>query len=506
MLSGSLIAASPFELAPILNMLSGEYLYPEIEEDFNEAFVDFKEMKIKNKFHFQDRAFGLISRMKPEYLGTVDKSMYPEVLPEVKADIPMDVNQYNNYLRVREKEIKEEKAKKIDIGKRSHNKQKFKAAESVMGSFRVRSRQYCNFAPTAPIEKYYKQGDYDQETLIKEVKKMDKKESSSAKAEYLLGRVYPSHLKRKGVVYSQFVGVCGAASIAHFLRLRGWRELGADLKLGDYHKDATEEDRKAGAIFAQINGSLSEEEQSNLVNYYCKKENDDGHLLTIILIGIEQCMGLDLTSVGYIVMFEPYWVYFLKDQLEHRGNRYRSHLTLPENQRNMIMYIFCSDYPKTVKPEDFEEEAMRKTTDQHVYEKMMRNKQLIGSFKEALEEISIECELVNKFNPDSKHTCRTCVPNNRSLYTSDPSNAKKAFDLDLSVPTPCESGEKEDISVEEIVITDSQGDKTTYYYAPSDNLYGYVIYYEVSKDNFEEVPPSSPVYKEIIRAIKEKKK
>jgi len=499
MLSGSLIAASPMELAAAFNLLAGEKIFPEIEEEFYNAFFDYNTRTIKNKFHFQDRIFGLVSRMKPEYLGKQDKSLYPTILPEQKIDIPMSRDQYSNYLRVREKEIEEEI--KSDNRRKARNVQKFQSTDSVMGSFRVRSRQYCNFIPSASIEKYYKDGDYDQNMLVEEIYKMDKKDASSPKAEYFLKEIYPAYTKRKGLLYSQFVGVSGSASIAHYLSLHGWRELMPNLTLSDYHKDSTEEDRETGGIFARVNGSLSQEEQSNIVDYYKKEENNDGRLINIMIIGIEQCMGLDLNSVAYIVMFEPYWVYFLKDQLEHRGNRFKSHITLPKPLQNMTMYILTIEYPKNVNVDDFDSAKMRLTTDQHVYKKMMENKKTLSSFKEPIEEVSIESLIINQFNPDAEVNCRTCIPDDKPLYTSD-ENFRKALKLDLESPSPCQSGEKEDIAVEEIIV-DLNGEKTKYYYTKSDsNIYGYVIYIEVSPDNFEEVPTKSPVYKKILEIIR----
>jgi len=166
----------------------------------------------------------------------------------------------------------------------------------------------------------------------------------------------------------------------------------------------------------------------------------------------------------------------------------------------MTMYILTIQYPKDVNIEDFETSKMKLTTDQHVYNKMMQNKKTLMSFKEPIEEVSIESLIINQFNKDANVKCRTCIPDNKPLYTSDP-NFRKALKLDLESPSPCQSGEKQDISVEEIIV-DVNGEKTKYYYAKSDlNIYGYVIYVETTPDNFEEIPTNSPVFKKILEII-----
>ena len=492
MLSGSLIASSPFELVPIMNILSGETLLPETEDEFNDLFLNFADNKIKNRFAFQNRLFGLVSRMKPEYLGEIDKSKYPEALETLVVKIPMGEEQLQGYIIARTEEIKQEKEKKISQRK-SRNTSKFKSSGSVSGSFRVRSRQLSNAVTSREIELLYKSKEYDQNLLIEKVFESDLAILETEKAKKLV-EYLESRKNQKVLVYTQFVGVGGAASIAAYLHKIGYQEVDANLQSSNYYKDTSKK-----GTFARINGSLTEEEQARLVDYYCDKSNDHAEKLQLLIIGFEQTMGLDLTSVRLSIMYEPYWVDFIRDQFKHRSVRLGAHLSLPEKERNTQMVIFLSTYPKSVNLNKLEPEAQQ-TTDEYIYEKMVNNGILTNSFKEAIEEVSIECELVKTMG-DSKHQCRMCPPTSRDLYTKSKGNPMKSIINDIDSADPCSYAESDEVEAKKIEIT-IDGKTLEYYYVKSDdNIYGITVYMEISPGMFEEVPTSSFVFKKILEKL-----
>ena len=106
MLTGSLIGSSPFELAPAFNMLSGEVIFPEVEADFEKYFIDIENNKMKNKAIFQNRIYGLVSRMKLDYLSDEDKKLFPTLYPIEVVRIKMDDDQFNSYSIARLDELK----------------------------------------------------------------------------------------------------------------------------------------------------------------------------------------------------------------------------------------------------------------------------------------------------------------------------------------------------------------------------------------------------------------
>lgn len=460
LLSGSMIASSPFELAPICNLLAGEVIFPENADDFQTLFIDKENNCIKNKDIFQDRIFGLFSRMKPEYLDEKEMKSYPKELPTIVERLPMGKEQLHSYLTTRRREIDDDNARI----KHKSNRQlydRFAAKDDGGGTYRVRSRQACNFTPSARILKYYKDRDYTLATIEAEVNSFTLEESSSNKAEWLKSLLLARGGKQKGVIYSQFTGFSGCLSIANFLRKCGATELGGKSIGGELDF----------ITFTRVNGSMKEEEQDAAVAEY----NSGG--CNLIIIGKEQCQGLDLVGVRYIVMWECYFTDFIRDQLKYRGIRKGSHLGLPEEERDVQFYILISTYPdgfadgemKEIVQEEYWRE-MQTTTDEFMYEIMIGNAGLVDSFKEAVEEVSIECELVKQFNPKANHNCRTCSPNDKVLYTST-DDVMSGIMQDIKLGTQCVYNPPKKVKADKVEIA---GD--TYYKVKADNIRGYNLF------------------------------
>ena len=496
-LSGSLIASTPFEIAPITNILSGERVLPENEEVFNELFYDEENNIIKNRAILQNRSFGLFSRMKPDYLGKTNEELFPKRLDTQIIKIPMTGNQLQEYIVIREEEIKTVENSGFS-NKRSNRVDNFKSSNVKSGSYRIRSRQYSNFTPNAEIGQLYKHKSYTQSQLIQIIDKLEDKDIhiKSNKSEELI-KIIKSRKNQKGIIYSQFIGVGGAANISRRFKVEKYVEVkNQDLKSIKSDSNIIR--------YALVNGNLTEEEQSNIVNFYNSETNNHGEKLKLLIIGFEQCMGLDLKATRFTIMFEPYWVYYLADQLEYRANRYKSHIMLPKEEQNVQMYIFLSTYPEKFNKKNLSDQ-MQKTTDEHIYNSMLANQKLLDSFKSAIEEVSIECDLLTKFNKNVKQQCRKCIPDNKPLYTS--SNKRtvisEAIKYDIKNTDPCKTGEKTKVKAEKITIT-IDGNKTDYYYIKSNsNLYGYRIFIKIG-ENYEEIPQRSQVFKTVIEKLMNK--
>ena len=487
MLTGSLLASSPFELSPAMNLLSGEIPFPEVEADFEKYFVDTDNEVIKNKHVLQNRIYGLVSRMKPEYLKDVDKSDFPEELPTQIIRVEMDNAQLNHYNLLRIQELKQQKSKNKSTKSVSH--QRFKSTAKTSGSYRIRSRQACNSNTSNKIEELYKSKKYTQADLIKAIEEMSVDQLEVGKLKEI-AKILKARPKQKGVIYSQFIAVGGAAIIAEYLKRKlGWIELDPELKSV---KQSGDKDKN---YFARVNGSLTQEDQTKLVDYYSKPDNLYGDNLRLILIGFEQTMGLDLTAVRYEIMYEPYWVDFIREQFKYRAIRFRSHPMLPKEDQNSQMYILLSVFPKGGELNDGENQESE-TTDEYVYGRMMANKKLLDGYKEAVEEVSIECEIVMKYGAQP-HDCKTCIPNDDVLYTKTKGNIPNyAIEYDLRAPDPCIQGEPEEVEAEIITIV-TDGVKVKYYKIPDKtNLHGFLLYIK-EKDEFIEVPINSPVYKTV---------
>lgn len=518
MLSGSLIASRPFELAPMVNLLSGENLFPEDESVFARYFIDYQTQSLKNKAIFQDRILGLFSRMKPEYLSQKEAEDYPERLPDQVVKIEFSHEELLKYLGIRETEVAEERAKKKSK-RNAPDMTRFDKDKSSKGTYRVRSRQACNFPPPTRLLQYFKDKDYTNTDIEDLIYGLSPDDSISSKC-ISLANVLTERRGQKGTIYSQFVQFGGALSIANFLLKHGAIEVGVGKAVPKSFPE-NQVDRKrfppiVGLKFARINGSLSVEDQAGLLHIFNDPANDHGELLALLILGQEQTMGLDLATTRFGVMWESAFIDFIRDQYLYRMVRKGSHLRLPKAEHNCQMYIFMCVYPhdfdinkvNEVAQRDIDDDMvdvdyapdMQETTDEWMYEMMAKNARLVDSFKKAVEEVAIECEVVKMMNPEAKHECRLCAPDGQMLYQPD-SSAVKSLDNSIRTGTACHPFTKKKIRVEKVIMPNGM----EYLYAPyADSIWGYIIYFR-DGDQIMEVPEQSAVFKEIIAFINKKK-
>jgi len=479
MLSGSLFSSSPFELVPIANMISGEELFPENYEQFMSVFWNQSDRKMKNRGVFQNRLNGLFSRMSLTYLEKETVNLYPEAKPTEIIKCKMDRNQYESYMLAREKEV-EDKRIKSDRASRPIVK-KFESPSKDSSSYRVRSRQYSNFPPPPEVEELYNNGDYTKEKLNSILAKIPSDYFKVAKL-IEVHKLATKHNASKGLVYSQFIGIGGGGALAESFKRIGYDEFTVKSNISE----------KSKPRFAMVNGSLSMEEQKKILDIYDSPENDDGSIIHFIIVGIEQTTGLDLKCVGWVVMLEPFWNNFIKEQLFARAIRFRSHMRLPAEKRVVHTYIMLSVYPDDIDERVIKKRDFKLTTDEHLYRAMQYDEAMSNEFKQPIIEVAVECQFIKEKNPD--HICRVCAPNNKQLYTTD-MDANQAILYDSTRCDPCDQSAKEEVQAIVVKLNDSE-----YYAVADDNKYGYLVYYKVGSE-YEEIKPSSPIFHEVIKKI-----
>ena len=98
--------------------------------------------------------------------------------------------------------------------------------------------------------------------------------------------------------------------------------------------------------YAIFSGDQSLEEKADILSRLNKDENKHGELISILLISKSGTEGLDLKNVRSIHIIEPFWNFSVIQQVIARGVRYKSHIALPEDERNVQTYIYLSDYNK----------------------------------------------------------------------------------------------------------------------------------------------------------------
>lgn len=463
-LSGSLISSSPFELAPLMNMVSGQKLFPESEDDFMKLFWDHEEKRIKNRGQFQNRCFGLVSRMKLSYLESETRNLYPEEKDTEVVRCAMSTTQIDAYVTARTKEVKEAKFNGDKLSRPSAKR--FESGSKSSSTYRVYSRQYSNFGPIPELLELLKtKKDVNQADIVKIVKNTPDEYFHNGKFNECY-KIVQKHKGRKGIILSQFTSVGGALSISEGFLRKGFKQVQVDLKY------------EPGNNFAVVNGSLSVEEQAKIIDLYNSPENDNGSIIRFIIGGIQQAMGLDLKSGVYAIMYEPYWVYLIWDQFKKRINRYKSHDRLPLEERITYPYILLSVYPPGMDEKTINAYGMQTTTDEHLYNKMIKNKHMIKEFTKPLEEVSIDCQVVQKTNPDK--FCKVCNPNNQRLYTYGEHNSAELIKYDCDRADPCQT------EIEEVKAKKMEIDGQTYYKVLDEKSdFGFVLYKKIGDEYHE---------------------
>jgi hypothetical protein len=130
-----------------------------------------------------------------------------------------------------------------------------------------------------------------------------------------------------------------------------------------------------------------------------------------------------------------------------------------------------SVYPDGVKLNEDYLAEMLVTTDQFMYEIMTTNAKLMNSFKSAIEEVALDCEIVKKFG-DSSHNCRVCSPTNEPLYTT--GEATAAINQDIKLGTRCVYNPPKKVKADEVII-----DGKTLYKVAANNVKGFDLYEKV---------------------------
>lgn len=216
-------------------------------------------------------------------------------------------------------------------------------------------------------------------------------------------------------------------------------------------------DASPPGTFMLLSGSVPPDDRALVIAAFNSAANRDGSIIRLLLLSSALAEGIDLKRVKQVHIMEPFWNYARIGQIKARAIRYNSHADLPESDRQVQVYIYLSDYPSDVAPEDREAHG---TTDVSMYERAVSNMALIDTFMHAVAESSIDCGINYPDLPaDVKKNiaCKLCAPNNQQLFH--PLIAK-----DMSLPSSCAPYSESKVEAHEIYLPDS--DEKFYYSLP----------------------------------------
>ncbi len=500
LLTGTPIVNDPFEIGILFNMVKGyifhgkekHTLFPEIRDEFNEYFVDFDNMKIKNASMFKNRVYGLSTYYGPYDQKNIKQELYPDEYKLIIERVSMSSEQFSRYDTARTKEREE-----IATGRRSQLNIRFEK-KSGSSTYRIASRQISNYViPTYALGEI--RGLKAREKFIDKITLVDLKNLSkfSPKFKQILTNIN----KHDGIqiVYSDFVNGEGINLFARILDSIGyvqWTPTSAGGKwyidvgpgsnkgiyttggLDMYDENMYDEDISGGIktlktskSYAIITGNVENNDRTLIQNYVNQPENAHGKLIQLLLISGVGATGINIFRIRAVHIMSPVWNYSLIIQIIGRSVRYKGHEDLPKSQRNVQPYIYLSDYPtgykSTWEKKNKENVALgnklipwEDTSDITLFKKSIMQKKLNDYFPAASIQGSIDCishTLNFSLTERGRINCLTCQPTNEPLY-------HPSIPTQLKLPNPCLAYKPGIKTAAKQIIIDIDGEKQKFYY------------------------------------------
>jgi len=475
-----------------------ETVFPEDEEVFEQLFYNRELNKIKRIDLIKKRIVGLTS-----YYEYQDKRDYPTLKPINVVQVPMSEFQFGTYERFRHQEIEEEKIQKrrqnpeddddaqssyriksrlactfafpeeignpYDNKMGEHNIEFIETLGEKLDNFDIRMSQ-AEAMKKKDIDKKIKEG-YLKLLYQEKAKYLDIKNGSLAKysPKYLtmIQNIQKNAPNGKILVYSFFLSLIGLNSFSYALIQTGkWapfrlKKINKMWEIDEREDEKDEKDKKDKWKFIFYASGEDQEIRDiyrKIINSEwdklgadCEKlvkqlkaihsNNNYGEVIKMMMTTKTGSEGLDLKEMRYIHIMEPYWQHVLIDQVIGRGVRNKSHLSLPEKDRNVEVFIYMStitpnlvrkisyidvrnDTYKYSNPALSDKVNKVVTSDEYLYLTSERKRLVITEFQRLMKESAFDCALNyrdNKLNPaNSKLVCMDYSTKNRDEYLYTP--------------------------------------------------------------------------------------
>lgn len=306
LLSGSPIRNYPHELAPLVNALhGGKKVVPEDEASFNSRFLTQRpvyEPGLLRRFllgevpAFEDAPKGLdklraLVKGRVDYHSAYDPTTYPETKEET-IEVPMSAKQQATYEAVAKQFPRALMFKIMNLLPPS------KRDLANLNAFLSAARQVSN----TPSGFNVGASDEDSPKIQRAVEELKKKIQANKDA--------------KGVIYSNYLA-SGVVPYAKALE-------------------------REGIPYAMFTGDTKPADRAKIVDDYNKAK------IRALLISGAGAEGLDLKGTRLMQVLEPHWNNPRIDQAIGRTARYKSHLHLPPEDRNVEVQRFISKLNPTL--------------------------------------------------------------------------------------------------------------------------------------------------------------
>lgn len=409
---------------------------PEVEEEFNEIYIDAEHNEFKNKNMFMRRILGCVS-----FYQSFSKDLFPtSTIHDIELDMPPYM--FNKYQEWRRVERDKERPKGL--------------FESTSQVYRFYSRAICNFvfpkgfkrSFPSDLRKASQELDDPDKSASKGAAKIESEQAPSSSAlpdegnyedtlntqvaklaasEHLelenLKEFSPkfyeiikrlNDLTGTALAYSQFRKVEGIGLLCRALDKNGY----AEFKIkksddGEWDLDMSEEDMKKPKYFqfysnhqqTQVLLKIFNSDLENIPKLIREKlehihpNNQKGDWLKVIMITQSGSEGISLKNVRQVHIVEPFWNHIRMDQVIGRAIRTCSHTDLKdEKDRHVDIFIYYMVFTAKQIEESFTIRTKDKSiaSDNYLYEIAKRKKKIIDSMLQLLKQASVDCALNSK--------------------------------------------------------------------------------------------------------------
>jgi hypothetical protein len=356
---------------------------------------------LKNENIFKRRILGLISYYKPT------EENFPTLITNDYYRIEMSDYQYQIYEILRAKER---------LSERGSASKKIK--KKIKSTFRVFSRQACNFVFPEEINRPYPDPSFVVSILknknntnknidINKLMMIEENIDDKMKIEYKnriqtaihklvengnkyfkeegLNKLSPKMLlilenikKSEGLcfVYSNFRTLEGVELFSKVLDFNGYDKF----NIGNTSN---------GNRYAIYSGMEDEILKKEILKVFTSPENKYGNIIKIILATSAGSEGLDLKNIRQIHIMEPYWNQMRIEQVIGRGVRRDSHIDLPEKDRNVEIFRYFSILPK----KNIAISKEKISTDEYIEQISLKKQNIINEILLSFKECSVDCFL-----------------------------------------------------------------------------------------------------------------
>lgn len=366
LLSATPMFDKPVEIALTMNLLRPPVLIPTGRE-FERMFIQEKTIKsktyytVKNMDVFKKMIKGYVSY----YMGAPSYTFPAMTIKYIECE--MSDFQYSVYRKILGKE---------DNGslKSMPSKEEVLNAVDLPNNFYIGARFVSNVVyPNKKIS------DNGLESLT------DKKiRDNLAKYSCKLDKIMTSVRRARGKIflYSGFKEYAGLKTVIRVMEAFGYK---------NYSEHGPGRKR-----FAVWSGDESIAEKDEIREVYNRIDNLYGEKLKIILGSPSIKEGVSLKAVRYVHVLEPYWNKSRLEQVVGRASRFCSHINLPEEERDVKVYVYVAMHP---------DEMI--TVDQYIRKLSDTKNKIIKQFEDAIKEAAVDCRLNKNANEteDDKINC-----------------------------------------------------------------------------------------------------